>query len=237
MRRHSYGYRPFLQNEFTDQLFPLVLTSPRWAGRYGFAGGSRAALADPNQQYLARTSKHQQELFQQALDGAPSGPGLQVSVPGEGVIGEAASGCYAYAQQRLYGNAAGWFGAHALASLARMMVISRVERARSFQPAVAAWSSCMRRHGLDYPSPQVAKEAATTPGKAPGHPRIAIAVTEAVCASQTPLARVSATLFSKEAERLPGLFKTALRVEMQLELSSVHRAVLIASGRVRTGSG
>lgn len=231
MRQHSYEYRPFLQNEFTDQLFPLAVTSPQWAKEYGFGSGNSAALLDPNQQYLTSSGQPvQQRLYDQALYGSAAGPQLQVSVPGEGVVGESASGCYTYAQERLYGNAGDWFGAHSLASLARLTVIGKVEQSRQFQSAVSAWHLCMARHEMNYPSPQAAEEDATTPSKVLGHARIAIAVAEAVCATETPLARVSATLFSQEVKKLPGLLQTALHVETYLELSAVQRAASIVSG-------
>jgi hypothetical protein len=236
MRREGYHYTLFPQNQFTDQLFPLVLTDPRWARKYGFGSGTSAVLPDPNQQRMADRSRPEQKGFYLALDGSQSGPAYQVSVPGEGVIGESATGCYTDAQKRLYGSAANWFGATTLASLARMSIIGRVRQDKQFQSAASAWSSCMARHGLNYPSPQVAKQAATTSGKALGHGRITIAVTESLCARQTSLARISAALYSKEEHRLPRLLQTALRVELRLELSSVSRAISIASGQAGAGS-
>ena len=235
MRGHGYHYTPFLQDQFADQLFPLVLTDPRWARTYGFGGGTSAVLQDPNHQRLAHRSRAEQKGFYLALDGSLSGPAYQVSVPGGGVMGESATGCYTDAQQRLYGSAASWFGATTLASLARMTIMGRVRQDPRFQSAASAWSTCMARHGLQYPSPQVAKQAATTPGTAPGPGRIAIAVAESLCARQTPLARISAALYSKEERRLPTLLQTALRVELRLELSSVSRAISIASGQAGAG--
>jgi hypothetical protein len=171
MRRHSLGYLPFRQDDFTDQLFPLVLTSVRWARKYGFGGGASAVLPDPNGPRAARLSGSRRELYYQALDGRPAGPSFQVRMPGGSVLAESASGCHTGAQRRLYGSAADWFGAHALASVARGTVIGEVERAGRFQAAVTVWRWCMERRGLNYPSPQAAEENATTPGPAHGHSR------------------------------------------------------------------
>jgi hypothetical protein len=237
MRRHSLGYLPFRQDDFTDQLFPLVLTSVRWARKYGFGGGASAVLPDPNGPRAARLSGSRRELYYQALDGRPAGPSFQVRMPGGSVLAESASGCHTGAQRRLYGSAADWFGAHALASVARGTVIGEVERAGRFQAAVTVWRWCMERRGLNYPSPQAAEENATTPGRILPRPRTAIAAAEAACASETPLARVSAALYGEEEKKLPGRLQDALRVERYLELNAVPRATLILSGKTQSDPG
>jgi hypothetical protein len=231
MHRQGYSYVPFLQNQFTDQLFPLALTDTRWARRYGFGSGTSAVLEDPNEQRMAHSSRSEQKGFYLALDGSQSGPAYQVRVPGGGVIAESATGCYTTAQKQLYGSAASWFGATTLASLARMSIISKVQGSPEYQSAVSAWSGCMARRGLDYPSPAAAREAATTPGQALPDSRVTVAVAESACARRTPLARVSVSLYSRQQHRLPEILQAALRVQLRLELNSATRAISIGSAQ------
>jgi hypothetical protein len=236
MQRRSVSYRPFWQDDFTVQLFPLVLTNPQWAEEYGFGAGNNAVMLDPNQQQAAGGGKKSVQ-FNQALHGVLGGPQLEVTVPGGSIIGESATGCYTYAQTRLYGNAAAWFGADSLATLGRTTAIEATERSATYQAAVIAWSGCMQRYKLNYASPQAAEEAATTVGQALPRGRTSIAVAEASCAIQTPLARISSAVYGEEVKNLPAIFQVALSVQSHLELTSVPRAKVIASASTGPSGG
>jgi hypothetical protein len=201
-----------------------VFDNVAWSRRYGYGTGNAPGLsgaADPNARYVSTLTQARRAAYRLTLSG--SGPGLQIKVPGGGgIIGESSTGCSAWADGRLYGGFAAWFYANTLAFLAQPLLTRDVEGNRAYRRAAAQWSACMRSRGYRYASPaqlhdtSVARHRHQTP--------IQTAVAEATCATRTPLAATARHLNTVYTKRLPRRFQSAIRNELRIEHSALHRA-------------
>ncbi|MER6517454.1 hypothetical protein ACFWHQ_15775 [Streptomyces sp. NPDC060334] len=183
--------------------FPYGVDDVAWARAHGYGGRDERTAAearrdDPNQRYFAGLSAPRRAAARTALMGA-SPVGLTATTPTGMTLTAGSQGCMADAQRALYGDLPGWFRVKVVTMNLRPVREARVREDARWTEAVGQWSACMRAAGRPYATPADSRRAAVeatadVPPEKADATEIALAVTEATCATGTSLARVSRTL-------------------------------------------
>ncbi|UZI29592.1 hypothetical protein [Streptomyces sp. VB1] len=216
-----------------------VLTDAAWAKRNGYGSRVRERLQrlqrdDPNHAYANALPEHERARYTKALEGdAPNGV-VTAELPGGGTVGIPRDSCLSDAKGRLYGDFQTWYRADkTVTHLARLYAAEVIEDGRT-ATALEAWSACMREAGHDYADPPSVRaglpsltEGLTT-AKAFAVEN-GLAVTEARCATRTPLA---ATLRALTAE-----YRSPLLAEYGDDVAAHRRMGLAALARAEDITG
>jgi hypothetical protein len=206
------------------QPYPLVMTSIHWA-RVNGLGGIPVFNSAANQRYYDHLSASRQNVYPNALLGKSGGPAVQVALPSGGIEGAGSQGCQARAESELYGNYRAWFQASTVAMDLPVLWEPMVLGDTRYLKAVAWWSDCMRARGYRYSSPEQAATAFERPASSrPSRAEVAVAVAEAMCANQTPLAGVTSVLTKEFSAKADGKYQSSLNTEWRLERNALPRA-------------
>ncbi|AYN42854.1 hypothetical protein D9753_32715 [Streptomyces dangxiongensis] len=199
--------------------FPYAVDDVAWARAHGYGGReerlrTEARRADPNQRYFHRLSPSARAAARTALMGS-SAVGLSVKAPTDMTITASTEGCIADAERTLYGDLEDWFRVKVVTMNLRPVREARVRRDRRYVTAVGRWAACMRAAGRPYADPDESRQAAarygeSLPAAEADAAGTALAVTEATCATGTPLARVSRALDRSYGERLRTQYREEL---------------------------
>ncbi|MCX4238762.1 MULTISPECIES: hypothetical protein [Streptomyces] len=191
--------------------FPYAVDDVAWARAHGYGGRQErlkaaAQQADPNQRYFHRLSPSARVAARTALTG-PSPVGLSVKAPTGMTITASTKGCIADAERTLYADLDDWFRVKVITMNLRPLRETRVHKERRYTDAVRRWAGCMRQAGRPYATPDESRQAAARyaenmPAAKADAAETALAVTEATCATNTPLARVSKALDRSHGEQL-----------------------------------
>jgi hypothetical protein len=187
-----------------------VLTDAGWARAHGYGSdlerqAAQASRDDPGERYFHSLTPSRQAAALAAMNGETP-EGLQVTAPDGVTMSRNPDSCESQAQQHLYGDLAAWFQAQVTMDMVRAQRTSAVLTDAAYHTAAAKWSTCMARDGYRYPDPQ--RLHSGLPDARHPLPRareVALAVSEARCATSTGLAAV--------AKRLDHHYDTVLRAK------------------------
>ncbi|MFJ8935024.1 hypothetical protein ACIRL0_04805 [Streptomyces sp. NPDC102365] len=217
--------------------FPYAVDDVAWARAHGYGGREerlRAAAqqADPNQRYFHRLSPSARVAARTALTG-PSPVGLSVKAPTGMTITASTKGCIADAERTLYADLDDWFRVKVITMNLRPVRETRVHKERRYTDAVRKWAACMRQAGRPYTSPDESRQAAARyaenmPAAEADAAETALAVTEATCATSTPLARVSKALDRSHGEQLRTRYREELAERWRFQNAALPMARRLA---------
>ncbi|MET9958414.1 hypothetical protein ABZ128_04890 [Streptomyces sp. NPDC006326] len=217
--------------------FPYGVDDVAWARAHGY--GSReerrraeARRSDPNQRWFQGLSPSERAAARTALMGA-SPVGLSVQAPTGMTITASAEGCIADAERALYGDLKGWFRVKVVTMNLLPVREARVREDRRYADAVGRWAACMRAAGRPYATPDDSRQAAahyaeSLPAQEADAAEIALAVTEATCATGTPLAQVSRALDRTYGEQLRAQHRQELAERWRFQNAALPMARRIA---------
>jgi hypothetical protein len=140
------------------------------------------------------------------------------------VLQRSSQGCQSEAERILYGDLPTWFQAKVTLDSLEQIRSQRVLADPQFTQAVKPWADCMRAAGHPYNSPTELREKALRDQKLPREREIALAVTEARCATDSGLAAKAKALDQEQAERLNRQYRTELDTAHRLQLAALPRA-------------
>ena len=211
--------------------FPYVLDDVAWARRHGYGTDLRrarehAAADDPNERYFQALPAKRRAAALVAANGSDPNR-LTITTIDGAQYGRDPRSCGSQAQQRLYGDLAGWFGARASMDAIDAMRVDAVLTDPAYVRATRPWAGCMRWSGHPVASPAALR--ATLPD--PRHPwpkatEISLATAEATCAERSGLA-ATATALDKHHD-------TALRARYRAVVSTYERLRAAALPRARS---
>ncbi|MER6215492.1 hypothetical protein ABT213_15660 [Streptomyces sp. NPDC001674] len=246
-RGFAYAVTEPVREEGAARSFPYGLDDVEWARAHGYGGraeraAAEARAADPNQRYFHRLAARDRAAARTALMGA-SPTGLSATSPTGMTLTASTEGCIAHAQRSLYGDLAAWFRAKVVAMNLRPAQEERVRRDPRFVEAVGRWAACMKEAGRPYASPAASRQAAAalTEGLAPDRAdaaETALAVTEATCATSTPLGQVSQALDRAYGEEVRARHRADITLGHRLQNAALPLAERVVSQYDRaTSSG
>lgn len=225
MRRHGFQYHLVPIPQVTaDQRFPYVIDDVAWAERNGYGGSGRANASDedPNSGYIDGLPPSRRAAYGVAINGVgPGGPGVLVTLPQGGVLGQSSDSCRSSSEETLYGDLQTWFRADRIAGDLLYLRQTQVMNDPRYQRAVALWAQCMRTGGYSYASPAAAA-AAFAESSSPRE--IPTAVAEAKCAIGTGMATTVRQLDGSYANTLREKYRSYLETDQRLEFDALPRA-------------
>ncbi|MEU7556149.1 hypothetical protein AB0B01_28110 [Streptomyces sp. NPDC044571] len=232
--------------------FPYGVDDVAWARAHGYGGReerrmAQARQADPNQRYFQGLSPSARAAARTALMGS-SPVGLSVKAPTGMTITASTEGCIAEAERTLYGDLKGWFRVKVVTMNLRPVREARVREDQRYADAVRQWAACMRAAGRPYATPDESRQAAaryaeSLPAPEADAAETALAVTEATCATGTPLAQVSQALDRTYGERLRAEHREEIAERWRFQNAALPMARRIAppsspdSGKTETSGG
>ncbi|MFE2850299.1 hypothetical protein ACFXJO_04100 [Streptomyces lavendulae] len=218
--------------------FPYGVDDVEWARANGYGGRAaredeRARAADPNQRWFHRLPARERAAARTALMGA-SPVGLSARTPTGMTLTASTQGCLAQAQRALYGDLAAWFRVKVVTMNLRPAQEERVRRDPRYAEAVGQWAACMRAAGRPYDSPDASRSAAAAladglPAERADAAETALAVTEATCATGTPLSRVSRALDHTYGDEVRALHQDEIDLRRRLQKDALPRAERVVS--------
>ncbi|MET8828386.1 hypothetical protein ABZX40_21900 [Streptomyces sp. NPDC004610] len=211
-----------------------VLTDPGWAGRHGYGSRfqdrlERRQREDRNHAYANALPEDDRVRYGRALEGGPSGGMLRAALPAGGTVQTPRQGCQAAAKGALYGDFEAWFKAEKTATNLSALYLPQLLADPRFTAALGAWAGCMREAGHDYADPPAAREALPKliEGLVPEQAyavEVDLAVTEATCATETPLATTARALESEYRERQLDRYGEDIATYERLGVAALARA-------------
>ncbi|PAK22325.1 hypothetical protein CJD44_36125 [Streptomyces sp. alain-838] len=211
-----------------------VLTDVGWAKRHGY--GSRlqerlkdAQRRDPNHAYADSLPEKERIRYGKALEGGPSAGMLTAELPGGGTVRTPRESCQTDAKERLYGDFDRWFKAEKTATNLTSVYVTDLLRDRRFVGAVEKWAACMRDAGHAYADPPAVREALPRLTEGLDADRafateVRLAVAEATCATETPLAETARALDGEYREKRLTEYADDIAAYERMSLAALARA-------------
>ncbi|MFH7599424.1 hypothetical protein WDV06_30640 [Streptomyces racemochromogenes] len=237
-RGFAYAVTEPVREEGAARSFPYGLDDVAWARAHGYGGraeraAAEARAADPNQRYFHRLPARERAAARSALMGA-SPTGLSATAPTGMTLTASTDGCIARAQRTLYGDLASWFRAKVVTMNLRPVQEERVRGDARYAEAVGRWAACMKEAGRPYASPAESRQAAASLGEGLPPERAdaaetALAVTEATCATSTPLGRVSRALDRDYGEEVRARHREDITLAHRLQNAALPLAERVVS--------
>lgn len=222
-----------------------VLSDLAWARKYGYGTeldeqANKDRLADPNVAYAGKLSRPELIRYNTALDGSPENGWVSVDLPGGGTVQTTAGGCRARALDRLYGDFRAWFHANKTAESLKPLYAPAIVKDTRFERALTAWAACMNKAGHPYADPPSIRRdlVRLTQGLSRAEARateVELAVTEATCATDTPLLRTARALEREyRAEKL-GSYRDEIADQRRMSLTALANAKDLMGAKALTG--
>lgn len=210
-----------------------VVDDVDWARRYGYGrpfdiAAEEARRSDPGVSYPNALPKRERIRYSRALDG-DFGDVITAELPSGGTIRTPREGCYAEAQERLYGNHPTWFRVKKTVTGLSPLYVPRILRDERLVAAVKAWSRCMNESGNPFRSPDEIREKrdALVKGMNASQAQSAevkLAVTEAQCARRTSLGKTARSLEGEYREKTLRDYPKEFRTYQQMRMAALSRA-------------
>lgn len=189
------------------------------------------AAPDPVDRYVLGLPAARQQQYQLALLG-PFTSAASFVLGGKRIT-YTTQGCVAAARTRIYGSALTAARVFYLPQLDYVDLLTKAETERAYTGAMTRWSACMRESGYHYTDPHDAKDQLI--GRYRSDPdlvatqrlEIAVAVTDAGCATRVGLPTTTESLLRKGAAALPGADLTALNEVAAARMDSAKRATTL----------
>jgi hypothetical protein len=211
-----------------------VLTDVDWAKRHGYGSRLEDKLQDvqrddPNHAYANALPEEERVRYSTALEGDPSAEMLKAEVPGGGSIQTPRKSCQVDAKSELYGDFETWFKAEKTATNLTSLYVPDLLKDKRFVSAVEKWSACMREAGHDYADPTAVREKLPrlTQGLSADKAyatETRLAVAEATCANETPLATKARALDSEYREKRLDTYGEDVAAYQRMSLTALARA-------------
>jgi hypothetical protein len=239
MRKSGFPYWPEPVPTVPDLLsHGYVLTDIHWAEKYGYGKvldeqADKARLTDRNTAYANKLSKGELSRYNADLFGTPANGLVTVNLPTGGTVRTTENGCQAEATRRLYGDLRVWFRAEEVATNLTPLYAPDILKDPRFRTAVGLWSACMRARGHRYANPQEIRQklpviTAGPRGTARQAAEVKLAVSEATCATSTPLAKTAHVLEGYYRAKKLQRYRGAIATYQRLSLSALSRAKSLA---------
>ncbi|MEV6171014.1 hypothetical protein AB0L99_22615 [Streptomyces sp. NPDC051954] len=212
----------------------FFLTDVGWAKRNGY--GSRLQKKaqnvqrdDPNSAYAKTLPREERARYSDTLLGSTSSGMLTADLPVGGAVQAPRDSCLADAKGRLYGDFETWFRAEKTATNLTPLYQPDLVKDRRFTDAVKKWSACMRVAGHDYAKPSQVREKLTELTEGLSEEKayaveVDLAVAEATCANETPLARTTRTLETEYREKQLPLYGDDIATYERMSLDALAQA-------------
>ncbi|WP_328501898.1 hypothetical protein OG828_20005 [Streptomyces sp. NBC_00457] len=210
------------------------LTDVGWAKRHGY--GSRLQKKaqnvhrdDRNNAYAKTLPREERARYSDTLLGSMSSGTLTAELPTGTTVQTSRDSCLADAKGRLYGDFETWFRAEKTATNLTPLYQSDLVKDRRFTAAVKQWSACMRAAGHDYADPPEAREKLPELTKGLSEEKayaveVGLAVAEATCANETPLARTARALDNEYREKRLTRYGDDIAAYERMSLDALARA-------------
>ncbi|MBA2947073.1 hypothetical protein [Streptomyces himalayensis] len=211
-----------------------VLTNADWAKEHGY--GSRleeqvqvAQRNDPNHAYANGLSQKDRVRYSTALEGGPSSGMLTAELPRGGAIQTPRDSCRVDAKDQLYGDFEAWFQVEKTATNLTALYAPDLVKDERFVNAVKDWSACMREAGHDYGDPPQIRERLPELTKGLSTEKayaaeVELAVAEATCAVQTPLAATARALQTEYRDNKLKQYSEDIAAYQRMRLAALARA-------------
>ena len=211
-----------------------VLTDVDWAKRHGY--GSRISQKlqdtqrdDPNHAYANALPDKERVRYSKTLEGGPSVGMVTAELPGGGTVQTPRESCQVDAKSELYGDFETWFKAEKTATNLTSLYVPKLLEDERFVTAVEQWSACMREKGHDYADPPAVQERLPRLTKGLSSDKayateVRLAVTEATCATGTPLAATARALNTEYREKLLGTYGEDVAAYQRMSVGALARA-------------
>ncbi|MCX4906001.1 hypothetical protein [Streptomyces sp. NBC_00878] len=211
-----------------------VLTDVGWAKKHGYGSRLKDKLQDvqrddPNSAYANALPKEERVRYSKTLEGGPSSGMLTAELPAGGTVQTPRDSCQADAKGRLYGNFETWFRAEKTATNLSALYVPDLIKDKRFVNAVKDWSACMREAGHDYADPPEIRERLSKVTKGLSTEKafaaeVDLAVAEATCATETPLADTARTLQTEYRDKKLQRYGDDIATYQRMRLDALARA-------------
>jgi hypothetical protein len=126
-----------------------------------------------------------------------------------------------------------WFRAEEVATNLTPLYAPDILRDPRFRRAVALWSACMHARGYRYANPQEIRQklpaiTAGPPSTARHVAEVKLAVSEATCATSTPLTKTAHSLEADYRAKDLRPYRSAITTYQRLSLAALSRAESLA---------
>jgi hypothetical protein len=210
-----------------------VLDDLAWVRKHGYGGRlARAAerAGNPNFAYVNAFPREDRVRYTRALEGMRS-DSVSVELPRGSTVAGPAGGCRAKAQGELYGDYETWFRVSTITENLGPLFLPDLMKDKRFVHALASWSSCMRKEGHDYRSPEdlrleLARSTAGM-GDTKAHAvEVELATAEAVCAGDdaSGLAATARGLEREYRAKKLKPYADTIATHQRLSLAALARA-------------
>jgi hypothetical protein len=211
-----------------------VLTDVAWARKHGYGSRLKSKLQsvqrdDPNNAYANALPRSERVRYSKALEGGPSSGMLTAQLPTGGMVQTPRDSCQADAKNRLYGDFATWFRVEKTATNLSSLYVPALVKDKRFVYAVEQWSACMREAGHNFADPpgvrrQLPKLTKGLSAKKAYAVEVELAVSEATCATRTPLSRTAHALESEYRDRKLHRYAKDITTYQRMSLLALQRA-------------
>jgi hypothetical protein len=226
------GFSTWIPQRTAPQLpdFQYVVDDVVWARKHGYGLDviqqiDRYRQTDPNRRYTMRLPPARRHEYVAALNGrAPTG--LRVELPNGSTVSASDQSCTSQAARSLYGDLQAWFTSSRISRFLPRIVYGEVVKDERYRTALAEWSSCVRRLGLNYQTPEALRAAALKPPSS--RPKeIRYATIEAVCANQTSFAGAIRLLDQAASARVDRRYHKEVTAYRNLQRAALQRAATL----------
>lgn len=217
------------------------LTDVGWAKRNGYGSRLHAKAQnvqrdDPNSAYVETLSQAEGVRYSAALLGSPSSGMLTAELPAGGTVQTPRDSCLADAKGWLYGDFETWFRVEKTATNLTPLYTTDLLNDQRFTDAVSRWSVCMLAAGHDYATPSQAREKLSKLAEGLSEKRayaveVDLAVAEATCANETPLASTARTLEMEYRKKQLPLYGDDIATYERMSLDALSRAEEITGSK------
>ncbi|MGW0731070.1 hypothetical protein [Streptomyces sp. NPDC002851] len=224
--------------------YAYVLDDTAWTKKHGYGGrlakaAERARAEDPNTAYFNDLPHRDRLRYTDALEGEPDAATLTAELPGGGgTVETPATGCQAEARDRLYGGYERWFRAAKTAENLTPLYLDSLTSDRRFRRALTSWSTCMRKAGHAYASPEQLREQLPSLtedlSEAAAHAtEVELATTEATCAGpgRSGLADTARSLEREYRTKQLKRYAAPVATHQRLQLAALARAKNITDAK------
>lgn len=211
-----------------------VLTDVVWARKHGYGSRLKSKLQnvqrdDPNSAYANALPQGERVRYSKALEGGPSSGMLTAELPAGGTVQTPRDSCQADAKNRLYGDFATWFRVEKTATNLSSLYVPDLVKDKRFVHAVEEWSVCMREAGHNFADPpsvrrQLPQLTKGLSAKKAYAIEVDLAVSEATCATKTPLSRTAHALESEYRDRKLHRYAKDITTYRRMSLLALQRA-------------
>jgi len=211
-----------------------VLTDVDWARKHGYGSRLKSKLQkvqrdDPNNAYANALPQNERVRYGKALEGGPSSGMLTAELPAGGTVQTPRDSCQADAKNRLYGDFATWFRVEKTATNLSSLYVPDLVKDKRFVRAVEEWSGCMREAGHNFADPpsvrrQLPQLAKGLSAKKAYAIEVDLAVSEATCATKTPLSRTAHALETEYRDRKLHRYAKDITTYRRMSLLALQRA-------------